>query len=224
MLSMPRGTDPLLVQRAVREFAKMGFADHRYVMVLHDHHAYLHVHLSVRAESKHGQRLNPRKADMHRWREVFAERLREWGVDAGATRQPTRGEQRKHADLWRGKAKEQGRLREVVTPKATAPNKSGARALDTRREAQHAWAKIAIALRDSVDLADQALSKSIQGYLSKLPSAVELSRHFKAKQAQKVREPCLQQTPVWRARGPFEARALDTPGTAACHVSQEAWR
>ena len=37
MLSMPRGTDPLTVQRAAREFAKVELADHKYVMVLHDH-------------------------------------------------------------------------------------------------------------------------------------------------------------------------------------------
>ena len=37
MLSMPRGTDPLSVQRAAREFAKAEFANHRYVMVLHGH-------------------------------------------------------------------------------------------------------------------------------------------------------------------------------------------
>ena len=111
MLSMPRGTDPLVVQRAAREFAKIEFADHRYVMVLHDHQANPHVHLNVKAESKHGGRLNPRKADLHRWRETFAERLREWGIDAEATRQASRGEHRNRDELWRIKAREQGRLR-----------------------------------------------------------------------------------------------------------------
>ena len=96
MLSMPRGTDPLIVQKAAREFAKIEFADHRYVMVLHDHQANPHVHLSVKAESRHGKRLNPRKADLHRWRETFAERLRGWGIDAEATRQATRGEYRNY--------------------------------------------------------------------------------------------------------------------------------
>jgi len=56
MLSMPRGTDPLIVQRAAREFARAEFADHRYVMVLHDHQANPHVHLSVKAESRRGKR------------------------------------------------------------------------------------------------------------------------------------------------------------------------
>ena len=54
MLSMPSGTDPLIVRRAAREFAEEELGDHRYVMVLHDHQANPHVHLSVRAESRQG--------------------------------------------------------------------------------------------------------------------------------------------------------------------------
>ena len=118
MLSMPRGTDPESVLFAAREFAKIEFADHRYVMVLHDHQANPHVHLTVKAESKHGKRLNPRKADLHRWREVFAEQLRERGIDAEATRQVARGPYRKREELWQVKAREEGRLR--VHRRATA--------------------------------------------------------------------------------------------------------
>jgi hypothetical protein len=58
---MPRGTDPASVHWAAREFAKSELADHKYVMVMHDHQANPHVHISVRAESNHGRRLNPRK-------------------------------------------------------------------------------------------------------------------------------------------------------------------
>ena len=50
-LAMPRGTDPRIVQRAASEFAKTELANHKYVMVLHDHQANPHVHISVRAES-----------------------------------------------------------------------------------------------------------------------------------------------------------------------------
>jgi hypothetical protein len=181
MLSMPRGTDPLAVQRAVREFAKTEFADHRYVMVLHSHQANPHVHLSVKAESKHGERLNPRKADLHRWREVFAERLRGWGVDAEATRQPTRGVQRNYEDFWRGKAREQGRLR-----KEGATSNSGTQSKTGQRLALQAWAKIALALRDSADPADRALSESIKGYIHKMPLAVELAHELKARQQRAV--------------------------------------
>ena len=138
MLSMPRGTDPLIVQRAAREFAQDEFADHRYVMVLHDHQANPHVHLSVRAESKHGKRLNPRKADLQRWRETFAEKLRGWGIDAEATRQATRGERHSYEPIWRVKAREEGRLRtrrasEKIQPSRDADPGDGARRLGEAR-------------------------------------------------------------------------------------------
>ncbi len=164
MLSMPRGTNPLVVQKAAREFAKVEFADHRYVMVLHDHQANPHVHLSVKAESKHGQRLNPRKADLHRWRETFAERLREWGIDAEATRQASRGEYRNRDEFWRIKAREQGRLRKE------RPQKKGGKAPGlTRQEALDAWKQIFKALADSTSKDDQALAKRIADFVKDMP-------------------------------------------------------
>jgi type IV secretory pathway VirD2 relaxase len=165
MLSMPRGTDPLTVQRAAREFAQVELADHKYVMVLHDHQANPHVHISVRAESKHGKRLNPRKADLHRWRETFAEKLRGYGVEAEATRQATRGRSRNFDPLWRLKAREDGRLR---TSRAGA--KSGAQARATRAEAVEAWMHVGRALAMSGDPADRDLARSIATFIKEMPA------------------------------------------------------
>ena len=91
MLSMPGGTDARVLQQAAREFAKAELGNHCYVMVLHTHQANPHVHISVRAEGRYGKRLNPRKEDLHRWRETFAERLRSWGIEAEASSQAVRG-------------------------------------------------------------------------------------------------------------------------------------
>jgi hypothetical protein len=158
MLSMPHGTNPLAVQRAAREFARRELANHKYVMVLHNHQANPHVHISVRAESRDGKRLNPRKADLQRWRETFAERLREWGVDAEATRQATRGRSQNYEPLWRIKAREDGRLRSS----GAGPNiKSSARARATRAGAVEAWQHVARALAASSDQADRDLARSI---------------------------------------------------------------
>lgn len=165
MLSMPRGTDPLTVQRAAREFAQVELADHKYVMVLHDHQANPHVHISVRAESRYGKRLNPRKADLHRWRETFAEKLRGYGVEAEATRQATRGRSRNYDPLWRVKAREDGRLRT-----ARAGTKSGGRAIATRAEAVEAWRHLGQALAMSGDVADRNLAKSIATFVRDMPS------------------------------------------------------
>ena len=159
MLSMPRGTDPASVQWAAREFAKTELADHKYVMVLHDHQANPHVHISVRAESKHGRRLNPRKTDLHRWRETFAAKLRERGIEAEATRQATRGATRNHPDLWRLKAAEDGRL---LTPRA--PHRRGAAATANRREARQAWQALAQALSTSTVAGDRKLAASIAAF------------------------------------------------------------
>jgi Relaxase/Mobilisation nuclease domain len=175
MLSMPRGTDPLTVQRAAREFAQIELADHKYVMVLHDHQANPHVHISVRAESKHGKRLNPRKADLHRWRETFAEKLRGHGVEAEATRQATRGRSRNYDALWRLKAREDGRLR---TSRAGA--KSGAQAQAARAEAVEAWMHVGRALAMSGDPADRDLARSIATFIKEMPAthASEVHRAF----------------------------------------------
>ena len=93
ILSMPQRTDPLSVQRAARDFAKREFSGFQYAMVLHtfetdpDPHPspHPHVHLTVKAAGLDGVRLNPRKTDLHRWREGFAEALREHGIEATTT-------------------------------------------------------------------------------------------------------------------------------------------
>src|SRR5439155_17235246 len=137
MLSMPNEVNALTVQRAAREFAQAELGDHFWVMVLHDHQANPHVHLSVRAEGRHGQRLNPRKADLQRWRETFAEKLRGWGIDAEASRQATRGVDRNYPSLWRKKAAEEGRERH---PRPV--RKTGRNATASRKEAGVAWANL----------------------------------------------------------------------------------
>lgn len=163
MLSMPHGTDPLSVQRAAREFAKVELADHKYVMVLHDHQANPHVHISVRVESRHGKRLNPRKADLHRWRETFAGKLRDQGIEAEATRQATRGRDRNYDSLWRRKARQDGRLRTIrVGAKATAA------ALATRAQAVEAWIHLGKALATSGDSEDRKLAGAIAAFIKEM--------------------------------------------------------
>ena len=161
MLSMPRGTDPLIVQKAAREFAQIELADHKYVMVLHDHQANPHLHISVRAESKHGKRLNPRKADLHRWRETFAAKLRERGIEAEATRQATRGVVRRYPDLWQVKARDDGRLLKTL-----ATGKRGAACMASRDAARKTWRELAAVLATTGSEADRQLARSIEAFAS----------------------------------------------------------
>jgi hypothetical protein len=93
ILSMPAGTSDVAVLRAAREFAASEFQNYQYAMALHtqetdpdeDPSPNPHVHLCVKATGLDGIRLNPRKGDLHRWRDAFAQRLREQGVECEAT-------------------------------------------------------------------------------------------------------------------------------------------
>jgi hypothetical protein len=171
MLSMPNGTDAQIVLRAAREFAQAELRGHRYVMVLHQHQANPHVHLSVRAESTTGERLNPRKADLHRWRETFAEKLRGWGVEAEATRQATRGANRNFDPIWRVKAKQEGRWQGD-----SGQAQSGERYQRSRNGALEAWAHIALALQGSEIPQDRALAEHIKQFVRESAYLQEVAR------------------------------------------------
>jgi hypothetical protein len=189
MLSMPAGTKPEVVRIAARQFAKIELANHRYVMVLHTHQANPHVHLAVRAEGRDGKRLNPRKEDLRRWREVFAERLRDLGIEAEASSQVARGSRHRNERLWHRKAYDEGRGR----------NRGGdveAKLTPARRNAAQAWCGIAKALASSEDLADRELCRSVVNYARWLPGV-----RYKPPERQPQRElPGLERTVIQRTR------------------------
>ena len=85
ILSMPPGTDPEALREAVRSFAASEFSDHAYLFSMHTDEKHPHVHLTVQMRGFSGERLNPRKADLQRWREGFAECLLDQGIDCVAT-------------------------------------------------------------------------------------------------------------------------------------------
>jgi hypothetical protein len=151
-----------LRRRAPVKFAKAELANHRYVMVLHTHQANPHVQLAVRAEGRDGRRLNPRKQDLRRWREVFAEKLRGWGIEAEAPSRLTRGSCHRNERLWEHKERDRGQVGERG---ASADTKL----TPARRDAAQAWCEIAKALASSDDLADRDLGSSIVNYARWLP-------------------------------------------------------
>ncbi len=88
IFSMPAGTPERGVRDAVAEFAREEFSNRRYFMALHNDTDHCHVHVCVgtrdidRADEP---RLSPRKNDLFRWRQGFADKLREQGIDAAAS-------------------------------------------------------------------------------------------------------------------------------------------
>lgn len=92
VLSMPAKTDPEKLQNAARAFTEAVFNEHEYVMALHTDTDHPHVHLCVTMQNHRGERMNPRKNDLFEWRVLFAEKMREQGIDCAATRRVHRGQ------------------------------------------------------------------------------------------------------------------------------------
>ena len=162
-------------------------------MVLHTHQANPHVHLSVRAEGWDGQRLNPRKEDLRRWRETFAERLRGWGIEAEASSQVTRGTRHRNERVWESK---------TVTSRRERPASAEALPSGIGRQALQAWAEIMRALAVSPDDSDRKLAQSIGHYLGRMPAVQAIVReHAKQRELPGMsRSPVM--TPSVQRRGP----------------------
>lgn len=182
VLSTPAGTDPKLLLQAVREFAKAELSAHRYVMALHEDRGHPHVHLTVRAQSPSGQRLQT-WTERERWRTVYAGKLRELGVEVEATRQSTRGENRNFETLGRLKVKSRGELRS--TKPATKTGEAFAR---NGAEAMQSWAHLIKALAVSESAEDRQLATDIAVFVRSTPFYREAVRRRERQTAMTTRE------------------------------------
>lgn len=86
VFSMPKGTNPDAMKTAVRNLVKEEFDGHKFFMAQHLDTDSPHVHVLLNATNDKGERLNPRKQDLHNYRVNFVEKLREQGIEAIATR------------------------------------------------------------------------------------------------------------------------------------------
>ena len=159
VFTMPEGTDAQALADAVRATAGQEFAGHQWAMVQHFDEPQVHAHVAVKAEALNGQRLNPRKADLQRWRERFAFELRKRGVEAEATRRAPRLQQEKLNKPWAvTRLKERG---QETNPKPKADqSKIDAWERSARRTVE-THTKIIGALAQSGDAKDQALAKEL---------------------------------------------------------------
>ncbi len=172
VFSMPVGTPPEAVRAATAEAARELFEGHKYVFVMHEDQGAPHVHLSVRADRYDGVRLSPRKADLDRWRAVFARNLQDRGVNAVASRQPVRAVNRNYRKLWEERAEGRGQL-----IRERPAQRTSARALAARVDAIKAWEQIARALSHSKDPADVRLAVEAVRFLAEVaPSGHEGAR------------------------------------------------
>ena len=183
IFSMPAGTPPAAVREATAEAARELFEGHKYVFVLHEDQGAPHVHLLVRADRYDGVRLSPRKADLDRWRAVFARNLQDRGVNAVASRQPVRAANRNYRKLWEERAAGRGQLIRQRPAQQTS-----ARALALRADAIKAWEQIARALASSKDPADVRLAAEAVRYLAEVAPGGQAAARIAAQRARQYED------------------------------------
>lgn len=186
VLSMPADTDPTPVRDAARDFAREVFADRfDYVFSLHTDAQHPHVHLEVRSHGDHGERLNPKKADLDTWRQVFAQALRDRGVEAEATPRRARGITRKAERTPLRKIRERHEAGQGEPAKVrrsayhdaakaafggkTAPEPWERRLLERQAKVRGAYVAQASILQQSSDPADRALGTKVEAFVRAMP-------------------------------------------------------
>lgn len=168
MFSMKKGTPTDEVKEAVREYLKEEFGGkHEYLFALHTDtdHPHVHVVIKIAPIRKKDKRLNPRKNDLQRWREGFAENLRKLDIDANATPRKTRGvvQQALHQYQIHKLA------RNAEMSKNAVQLKSISLSADSYTQQTQAWANIASALASSPARSDRALAKDVIAFMSNQP-------------------------------------------------------
>jgi MobA/VirD2-like, nuclease domain len=192
VFSMPKGTPPDKLLRAVQVFARERFAQkHRYAMALHVDQGHPHVHVVVKSASEQGMKLYIRKPMLRDWRQDFAQHLRDLGVEANATERAVRGETRAtkrdgiHRAMLRGqsthmRARAEAVAREFATG-GLEPEIGQRVLLETRRSVLEGWRGLADALeRDG----ESRLAGTVRRFAAAMPPPLTeketLLRHLAA--------------------------------------------
>lgn len=221
VLSMPGGTtDAATIHDAVQAFARVEFeGQFSYMVALHTDTAHPHVHLTVATQGADGARFNPRKADLHHWRESFAHELRQRGIAAEATPRRARGhvQKRVRSPAHHLEARTAGQggdldLNRLIEERAQAFARSqnperrveDVLALGRQKQIRGAYADAAAALAATGKDEDRALAEDIAGFVADMPPAV-------SRRLERAREIMIAD----RAKGSAGSRSRDTEGDVA---------
>ena len=164
IFSMAKGTPAAEVKEAVRDYLKQEFGGkHEYVFALHTDTDNPHVHVCIKMQpiKKRSKRLNPRKNDLQRWREGFAQSLRKVGIEANATPRKTRGVTQQ--PLHQYQLHQSARQQRPIFRNFAKPN------LEVNSKEIHAWANIANLLAKSEDRNDRQLAKEVVSFMAGQP-------------------------------------------------------
>ncbi len=188
ILSMPPDTNKRRMKKAVRDFSKQQFGDnHQYVWVMHEDEAHPHAHLTVKNLGFDGTRLHVARGDPQKWRELFAAKLREQGIEAEATARAPRGKIKKAERQSVHHIRKRGEIPKVdrAKVKEAAIEMSGGskrprpweqKIVERQSLIRKGWLLSAKELASSNDPDDRKLSDEIVTYVKNMPP-MKTERH-----------------------------------------------
>lgn len=188
LFSMPAGTNPELLKEAVRDFGRERFSNHDYIFVLHtpetdpdpDAPPHPHVHMCVRMRGHDGKRLTRQKKDLQEWRELFAEKLREKGIEAAATPRDVRGVVRKatRQPVYQAEKAKRSTVKAATVREAAkavlegqgAPRPWEIRIAAKQKAIRTGWLDLADALDRTSASVDGHLAEQIRSFVKNMPA------------------------------------------------------
>ena len=174
ILSMPSGTDPDGLKEAALDFAREEFANRSWVASLHVDRDHPHVHVTFARRDHDGRRFHPNRDDLFRFRQRFAQKLRDRGIEANATPAKARGIDPKHEHIAARKVRAKGgvpRLDKNRIERAQRFRETGradpVQALLDRRQAtvRDAYQRSITELRSSPSIVNQTVANSLERFI-----------------------------------------------------------
>ncbi len=220
ILSMPTGTDPERLKEAALDFAREEFANRSWVASLHVDRDHPHVHMTVARRDLDGRRFHPNRDDLFRYRQRFAEKLRDRGIEANATPAKARGLDAAHEPIAARKVREKGgtpRIDKSRAERAVTYRETGsADPVETILAQRHATVRSAYErsiaeLSSSSSMVDQVVAKSLERFVASMSSPEPNS----ARAARSLIEMDVVERSPQPARGEDQAGAELSPLAAA---------
>ena len=174
ILSMPSGTDPDRLKVAALDFAREEFANRSWVASLHVDRDHPHVHVTFARRDHDGRRFHPDRDDLFRYRQRFAQKLRDRGIEANATPVKARGIDAKHEHIAARKVRAKGGVPRLDRSRIersqrlrNAGREDPVRALLERRQAtvRRAYEQSISELRASPSVVNQTVANSLQRFI-----------------------------------------------------------
>ncbi len=145
---------------------------------LHVDRDHPHVHITVARRDFDGRRFHPDRDDLFRWRQRFAEKLRERGIEANATPIRARGIDPAHEHIAVRKMREKGQVPQIDRSRGERARRLRDQGFSDPVEAVLAsrqaivratYMRSVAELSASPSLADQVVAQSLERFVASLP-------------------------------------------------------